>query len=203
LDYLPKTVNIAWLCQKHHVEAEREKRKDIPAIQIEWKPDPRLDPPLERLAANSVVSENGCFLFGTGDEHGRIGYQGKLWKTHRLAWEIFNGPIPDNKWVLHKCVGHWNCWNPEHLYLGDPLINAQDRVEQGRDAVRAGEMNGRHILTIEQIKWIREHYKPQQRGGLNIGRLAKMFKVGWSTMQAVTSGATWKKMPVDTSATEV
>ncbi len=193
LDYEPKTVNIEWLCPVHHVEATREGRKQEPEPAKDWTPDPRKAPPLERLAANSTVSADNCFLWEGYCEqgHGRIGVKGKLYWVHRLAWELLRGPIPEGKWVLHKCIGHGNCWNPEHLYLGDAITNTQDRMDQGRDADRSGELNGRARLTIEQIKWIREHHQPQSRNGLNIGRIAKMFGVSWSAIQAVTSGKSW------------
>jgi len=202
LDYLPKTLNVAWLCFTHHKEAHKNKRTDLPMIQIPWMPDPRRKPIDERLAMNSIVSDDQCWLWQgyCEGEHGRIGIDGKIRTVHQVAWEIFHGPIPSDKWVLHKCTGHGNCWNPAHLYLGDPLKNAQDRVEQGRDAVRTGERNGRAILTIEQIAWIRQHYEPHSRKGMSTVRIAKILGVSQSAVWFVVSGWTWKEKPaIDTS----
>jgi hypothetical protein len=56
-------------------------------------------------------------------------------KSHRAVYEILVGPIPDGLCVLHKCDVR-NCVNPEHLFLGTHLDNAQDRDSKGR--CRAG-----------------------------------------------------------------
>jgi len=202
LDYTPKSLNIKWLCDEHHVEAEREKRNLPKAHQLKWMPDPRRANVLERMASKSLVTEDGCWLWTEyiECEHAKISLNRKMVSVHRLSWEIFNGPIPDGMWVLHKCVGHGNCWNPHHLYLGNSLKNAQDRVKQGRDADRSGSKNGRAILTIDQIAWIRRKYEPNSKKGMNTVRMAKILGVSQSTVYSIVSNATWKK-PIDSTAT--
>lgn len=41
---------------------------------------------------------------------------GKLVMRHRWFWELFNGPIPDDKEVDHLCKNR-RCCNPNHLRL--------------------------------------------------------------------------------------
>lgn len=47
-----------------------------------------------------------------------------------MVWEETNGPIPSDKWVLHRC-NVAACVNPEHLYLGTHKENMQDMARSG------------------------------------------------------------------------
>jgi len=51
--------------------------------------------------------------------------------AHRLAYELFKGPIPPNALICHKC-DNTLCVNPEHLYAGDYLSNVRDMIERNR-----------------------------------------------------------------------
>lgn len=52
-------------------------------------------------------------------------------RAHRVAWEIFNGPIPDGAQVLHGCDNP-KCCRPGHLRLGDHQQNMDDKRARGR-----------------------------------------------------------------------
>lgn len=69
---------------------------------------------------------------------------GKFWlgkrasvSAHRVAWQIANGPIPDegpghHGWcVCHRCDNPL-CVNPDHLFLGSNLDNQRDKAAKGR-----------------------------------------------------------------------
>lgn len=78
---------------------------------------------------------SGCFLWG-GSEIGRNRYacftvKGKACAAHRLAWAMANGPIPKGRQVLHKCDTPC-CVNPDHLFLGNHVINMADMARKRR-----------------------------------------------------------------------
>jgi hypothetical protein len=84
---------------------------------VEYSPDP--DP---------------CWVYMGARGHfgyGEITIKRKQWKAHRLAWEVWRGPIPDGKWVLHRCDNP-PCFNPRHLFLGNQTINQRDSSAKGR-----------------------------------------------------------------------
>lgn len=51
-----------------------------------------------------------------GREYGRVKRGGKVWLTHRYAWEQLVGPIPDGMTIEHICRNK-RCVNPDHLEL--------------------------------------------------------------------------------------
>lgn len=89
----------------------------------------------ERLAAHLVRKPNGC-LEWTGcrdrDGYGRIGFNRKVALTHRVAWELTNGPIPPGMKVLHHCDNPPCCDAEKCLFLGTDADNAADKVSKGR-----------------------------------------------------------------------
>lgn len=45
-----------------------------------------------------------------------MGVKSKLWRVHRLSYELMVGSIPDYTDVHHKCA-NTSCVNPDHLGL--------------------------------------------------------------------------------------
>ena len=75
--------------------------------------------------------------FRDRDGYGRFQISKKVGRTsHRVAWEMENGPIPGGLCVLHKCDNP-ACVNVSHLFLGTRLDNNKDRHRKGRNGPRA------------------------------------------------------------------
>ena len=51
--------------------------------------------------------------------------------SHRYAWELWEGPIPNGMNVLHRCDNR-RCCNPAHLFLGTQQENMLDMYAKGR-----------------------------------------------------------------------
>ena len=58
---------------------------------------------------------------------------GAMRKSHRLAWIIRNGSIPDGMCVCHSCDNP-SCCNHGHLFLGSNQDNVRDMFSKGREA---------------------------------------------------------------------
>ena len=99
---------------------------------------PKIPTVTERLAAGLVRMPNGC-LEWTGytdrNGYGQIRAGGRSPLTHRLAWELANGPIPDGLEVLHHCDNPPCCDaidTKHHLFLGTQADNLADMAAKGR-----------------------------------------------------------------------
>lgn len=58
--------------------------------------------------------------------------------AHRLAWQLFRGPIPDGMYVCHSC-NNKPCCNPDHLYLA---THRQNVIDAGRDNLLGNKGSG-------------------------------------------------------------
>jgi hypothetical protein len=81
-----------------------------------------------------VDKTDGCWLWTGWTSrfgYGRIKRDNRECLTHRVSWELTNGPIPDGMCVLHRCDVP-ACVRPDHLFLGTKTDNAADRTAKGR-----------------------------------------------------------------------
>lgn len=67
----------------------------------------------------------GKFNAGTRQDETNVVY------AHRFAYALMHGPIPDGMQVLHSCDAP-PCVNPQHLRLGTPRENTDDKMRRGR-----------------------------------------------------------------------
>lgn len=88
----------------------------------------------ERLNRRLMRMPNGC-LEWTGRRlrgaHGVIRGATQNEYTHRVAWELANGPIPEGVIVCHHCDNP-PCCEPTHLFLGTDADNVADMISKGR-----------------------------------------------------------------------
>jgi hypothetical protein len=77
----------------------------------------RNDPVVYRLLDNVDMNLNGCWLWvGRRNKsgYGEMKVANRKEYTHRVAFEMFNGPIPDGKEIHHTCTRK-GCLQPDHL----------------------------------------------------------------------------------------
>ncbi|UZT28587.1 response regulator [Bacillus phage vB_BceS_LY5] len=136
------------------------------------------------------INKNGCYICtshaqNSSDGHIRIRRNGKRYLAHRYVYEQHYGEIPKDLVVRHKCDTP-QCLNVDHMELGTPLDNVQDRVSRGRNAV--GENASKAKLTEIEVLEIRSLYAEGNTGTA----LAKIFNVTSSTIYGIVNKKYWK-----------
>jgi len=164
-------------------------------------------PTLNELIDNSTQSETDCFIWkGSFSRHDKWGYAIVYFKdergriTHKVSRLILEEKLKccllKSGFACHTCDNP-KCINPEHLFLGDAVLNPKDAAKKGRMArgenhgsrlhperVPRGENSGRAMLTEKDVKIIRDSPLPSRL-------LAKNYGVGKSTIQAVKNRESW------------
>lgn len=100
-----------------------------------------------------------CWLWTgcrTPEGYGKLKFDGRYYRAHRLAYELTHGPIPAGFFACHRCDTP-PCVRPSHLFLGTHTENNRDAKAKGRNArgdahglrlhpgtAAAGERNGTH-----------------------------------------------------------
>lgn len=120
--------------------------------------------------------------------YGSILYEGGLYRTHRVAWEVYHSPIPDKMCVLHKCDNP-KCVNPSHLFIGTQSDNMKDRDKKGRGNQVGGTKHYKSKFTLKQIKQIRELYAT---GRYDQYALADMYECHQPTICRIVRKETYK-----------
>jgi HNH endonuclease len=136
--------------------------------------------PLAERFWEKVEKTDGCWIwtgakseFGYGVIHDPASARAQKHKaTHRLSWEMHNGPIPEGSYVLHRCDNP-ACVNPAHLFLGTLKDNTQDMLRKRRHLVK---------LTDEQVGELRNRYAA---GGVSQTQLANEFGIAQTTVSRI------------------
>ena len=175
------------LCNKHY----QRLRKIGSYLDEDLKNDSQLSVK-ERLEKNGVVKENGCIEWAKQrdtDGYGKISIKNYPYAVHRVAYEIYNGPIPPGMLVCHKCDNP-SCFNPEHLFLGSSKDNLQDMVNKGRKP--RGEKVHNSKLTEEQVREI----KIRLNAGEKVSNIAEDYAVHGRAIRLIKDGINWKHIKV-------
>lgn len=95
-------------------------------------PGRELQDPALRFFDKILVADGGCWPWGGALDEAGYGHfycgNGKHARTHRFAYELLIGPIPDGLVIDHLCrVRH--CVNPDHL---EPVTGEENSRRQIR-----------------------------------------------------------------------
>jgi DNA-binding CsgD family transcriptional regulator len=135
--------------------------------------------PLAERFWSRVHKNRGCWIWSGSRNrrgYGTINYDGnRPALTHRVAWELTNGPIPEGMHVLHRCDNP-ACVRIDHLFLGTDLDNVRDMDRKGR------RVNANQRLSPEQVDEIR-----QMLGVASQRSIAEKFGVDQSTISRLVT----------------
>jgi hypothetical protein len=97
-----------------------------------------------------IRGPNECWLWLEGldtDGYGHcwLSSANRSPSSHRISWQIENGPIAEELCVCHSCDVQYSigdatyrrCCNPKHLWVGSNRDNIADRCTKGRSAIGA------------------------------------------------------------------
>jgi hypothetical protein len=89
--------------------------------------------PIQRVERRRTITKTGCWEcdLAPNKPYALIKVDGRHVTVHRLVWEHYNGPIPPDICVCHKCDNP-RCHNPDHLFLGTYQDNVDDMMKKQR-----------------------------------------------------------------------
>lgn len=145
------------LCRTHYGRLRSKGALDDPPerseiIRRNW--DGRYPPSIEeylRSKINILEDENECWEAKKGRKgwYTEGQYKNDIFLLHRKMYEIYNGEIPENLVVRHKC-DNTLCCNPNHLELGTKKDNRRDFMERhprAKELIEELTARGRKAVT--------------------------------------------------------
>lgn len=170
-------------------------QKDNTPRQIELQD---LTPEFLKRFWSRIHKSDGCWEWIGGRDRRGYGYIGldasfgksRTIKTHRAAWTIHYGLIPEGLCVLHHCDNP-PCVRPDHLFVGTNLDNIINKMEKGRAALpmNRGEGHGLAKLNAEQVLQIRELYAT---GKFSYREVGERFGVFLTNIRSIVKRDSWK-----------
>lgn len=145
------------------------------------------------VEAKSVrIPWSGCHIWigsATAGGYGTSVVAERIYGTtivHRALFQHLNGTAPRGAYICHECDTP-SCVNPDHLFLGTPTDNAQDRKMKCRSATKIGHYNGRAKIKFCDLPEIRRLIAD----GKDQKDIAAMFDVSQSAISRIKRGVSW------------
>ena len=138
---------------------------------------------------NGDINYDGCMIWNAGkfsDGYGAFSIKRKVYRSHRVAYVYYYGPVNQNHIVIcHKCDNPL-CVNPLHLFKGTVQDNHDDCKNKNRTL--KGSLNGYSSLNEIEVFQIKNLLKLKKHTHKEISIL---FNVSRPTITDINSGKTW------------
>ena len=129
--------------------------------------------------------------------YGLCGGRGNIRRSHRVSWQMENGPIPEGMEICHRCDNP-PCVRPDHLFPGTQKENIADSIDKGRFNTQRerysqdyiGEGNPSAKITQADVIAIREllmNKRPQRL-------VAKMFSISKTQVARIGNRKSWQSI---------
>lgn len=143
-----------------------------------------------------VERSEGCWEWRggrTGQGYGVFSAENRSELAHRQSWMLYRGPIPKGMYVLHTC-DNTGCVNPDHLWIGTPLDNMQDKTAKGRGrylpSYVKGSQHGMAKLSDDEVRQMRR----LRNEGRKLVDIATAFGISKSSAGRICSGKSWRHL---------
>jgi hypothetical protein len=145
---------------------------------------------LERFEEKYIPEPmSGCWIWLGATNgvrgYGKITVKGTYQLAHRIAWRLFNGPINDGAFCLHRCDNPL-CVNPQHLSLGTHSDNMEDATLKGRRQIVLANLRVSKLTKAEV-----NHIRSSQESAL---LLAGKHKVSRRFIDMIRAGTRGKRL---------
>lgn len=162
-------------CQLHYTRWKKNQDLTTPPHRASLREK------FDHVFQRSKSHVDACWLWkGSVDSpgYGQVWSDGKYHAAHRLAYQFHVGPIPEGRYVCHKCDNR-QCVNPSHLYLGTHHENIHEAAFKGRLHRKL------QPAQVSLLKKVAAGQRVTQR------EWADAFGVTQGTISRVLSGAAW------------
>lgn len=108
----------------------------------------------EKYTVNEVT---GCWewhVLPKGSAYGYLGVSGTPRHAHRVAYELFIGPIPEGLVIDHLC-GVARCVNPAHLEAVTQQENRRRQVERQTHCRQGHPLSGPNLALVRVCRTCR------------------------------------------------
>jgi hypothetical protein len=140
-----------------------------------------------------LSTASDCWLWiGSTKEcgYGQFKFKGKPTPSHRMAYELVKGPVPEGLVVCHSCDVR-ACCNPDHLWVGTQAENLQDAKAKGRVSNVTPDKGENHKLS-KLSNQDRAEIITLKAEGRSYRGLARLFSVSSTTIHEICNGKSYK-----------
>lgn len=148
---------------------------------------PKLMKKLEQFAGLAVGE---CWNLGSKGTYAVINLCGRNYPAHRIAFQVYNGDIPDGYFVAHKCDNK-QCVNPAHLEVATAGKNTRDAFKRGLVWIRKGDKSASAKMTEAQVI---EAFEEARKTGHGYRRIAKRLGLPPSALKDALAGRSWQHL---------